>query len=196
MIAENDRRATLGFRVKAGSAVSIVIDGSVRSPHLCETQVINLSDPRDPETRQPYHAAMGVLEMNATKLKRRVQSMRRATQESIVDLLKRFTDNGYGIRRAALGVGSVINPDSIANPHIRAHALEGRLFRTTLEAALQSRGIQCAVFIERDTYSTASNLLRQSHTQIHRTLAHLGRSVNGPWRADQKLAALAAWMSL
>jgi hypothetical protein len=189
-------RATLGFRVKSGSAVSIVIDGSIRSPHLCQIRVIDLSDPRDPETRQPYHAAMGVLEMNARKLKRRVQSVRRATEQSIVDLLKRYTDNGYGIRRAALVVGSVIDPGSIANPHIRAHALEGRLFRTTLEAALQSRGIQCAVFIERDTYSTASNLLRQSHTQIHRTLAHLGRSVNGPWRADQKLAALAAWMSL
>jgi len=189
-------RGTLGFRVKSGSAVSILIDGSVRSPHLCETQVIDLSDPRNPETRQPYHAAMGVLETNASKLERRMQSIRRATEKSIVDLLKRYTDNGYAIRRAALVVGSVIDPDSIANPHIRAHALEGRLFRPTLEAALQSRGIQCAIFIEHDTYPTASNLLRQSRTQIQRTLAHLGRSVNGPWRADEKLAALAAWMSL
>ena len=189
-------RATLGFRVKSGSAVSIVIDGSVRSPHLCETQVINLSDPRNPETRQPYHAAMRVLEMNATKLKRRVQSVRQVTEKPIPDLLKRCTNNGYSVRRAALVVGSVIDPDSIANPHIRAHALEGRLFRTTLEAALQSCGIQCAIFIERDAYPTASNLLGQSRTQIQRTLAHLGRSVDGPWRADQKLAALAAWMSL
>src|SRR5712691_4404670 len=144
-------RTTLGFRVKSGWAVSILIDGSVRSPHLCESQVIDLSDPRNPETRQPYHAAMGVLEMNATKLKRRVQSVRQATEKSVVDLLKRCTDNEYAIRRAALVVGSVIDPDSIANPHIRAHALEGCLFRTTLEAALQSRGIQCAIFIERDT---------------------------------------------
>ena len=189
-------RATLGFRVKSGWAVSILIDGSVRSPHLCGSQVINLSDPRNPETRQPYHAAMGVLETNARKLKRRMQSIRRATEKSIVDLLKRCTDNGYAIRRAALVVGSVIDPDSIANPHIRAHALEGRLFRTTLETALQSHGIQCAIFIERDTYVTASNVLRQSRTHIQRTLAHLSRSVNGPWRADQKLAALAAWMSL
>jgi hypothetical protein len=189
-------RATLGFRVKSGSAVSILIDGSVRSPHLCESRVINLSDPRNPEMRQPYHAAMGMLETNATKLKRRMQSVRQATEKSIVDLLKRCTDNGYAIRRAALVVGSVIDPDSIANPHIRAHALEGRLFRATLEAALQSRGIQCAIFIERDTYPTASNLLRQSRTQMQQTLAGLRRSVNGPWRADQKLAALAAWMSM
>ena len=189
-------RAALGFRVRSGSAVSILIDGSVRSPHLCESQVIDLSDPRDPEMRQPYHAATGMLEMNATKLKHRVQGVRRATEKSIVDLLKRCTDNGYAIRRAALVVGSVIDPDSIANPHIRAHALEGCLFRTTLEAALQSCGIQCAIFIERDMYQTASNLLHQPRTQIQRTLVDLGRSVSGPWRADQKVAALAAWMSL
>ena len=189
-------RATLGFRVKSGWAVSVLISGSARSPHLCESEPINLSDPRNPETRQPYHAAMGRLETDTTKLKRRMQSVRQATEKSVVDLLKRCTDRGYKVRRAALVVGSVIDPASIANPHIRAHALEGRLFRTTLETALQSRGIQCTIFIEPDTYAAASKLLGQSRTQIQRTLAHLGRSVNGPWRADQKLAALAAWMSL
>ena len=182
--------------MKSGWAVSILISGSARSPHLCESDAVNLSDPRNPEMRQPYHAAMGRLETNVTKLQRRAQSVRRATEQSIVDLLKRCADNGYAIRRAALVVGSMIDPDSIANPHIRAHALEGRLFRTTLETALQSREIQYAIFIERDTYAAASKLLGQSRTQIQRTLAHLGRSVNGPWRADQKLAALAAWMSL
>jgi len=182
--------------VKSGWAVSILIGGSARSPRLCESDAINLSDPRNPEMRQPYHATTGVLETETTKLKRCMQSVRQATEKSVVDLLKRCTDRGYKVRRAVLVVGSVIDPDSIANPHIRAHALEGRLFRVTLEAALQSRGIQCAIFIERDTYAAASKLLGQSRTQIQRTLAHLGRSVKGPWRADQKLAALAAWMSL
>jgi len=151
--------------VKSGWAVSILIGGSARSPHLCESDAINLSDPRNPETRQPYHAAMGRLEMDTTKLKRRMQSVRHATEKSVVDLLKRCADKGYKVRRAALVVGSVIDPDSIANPHIRAHALEGRLFRTTLETALQLHGIQCAIFIERDTYAAASKLLGQSHTQ-------------------------------
>ena len=189
-------RAALGFRVKSGWAISILIGGSARSPHLRESDAINLSDPRNPEMRQPYHAAMGMLETDTTKLKRRMQSVRQATEKSVVDLLNRCSHNGYAIRRAALVVGSVIDPESIANPHIRAHALEGRLFRTTLETTLQSCGVQCAIFIERDTYAAASKLLGQSHTQIQRTLVHLGRSVNGAWRADQKLAALATWISL
>jgi hypothetical protein len=186
----------LGFRVKSGWAVSILIGGSLRSPRLCKSCVIDLCDPRNPETRQPYHAAMGKLETNAATLKRRVQSVRRATKRSIADLIQRCADNGCAIHRAALVVGSVIDPKSIANPHIRAHALEGRLFRTVLEDALRSRGIQCAIFTERDVYPRASNVLGQSPIQIRRTITELGRSASGPWRADQKVAAVAAWTSL
>jgi hypothetical protein len=186
----------LGFRVKSGWTVLVLVDGSVRSPHLCKSDVLNLSDPCNPETQQPYHAAMGKLETNAAKLKRRVQSVRRATEKSIADLIQRCADDGCAIHRAALVVGSVIDPESIANPHIRAHALEGRLFRTVLEDALRSRGIQCAIFTERDVYPRASNLLGQPPVQIRKMLAELGRLVNGPWRADQKVAAVAAWASL
>ena len=186
----------LGCRVKSGWTVLVFIDGSLRSPHLWKSDVLNLSDPRNPETRQPYHAAMGKLETNAATLKRRMQSVRRATERSIADLFRRLTDAGCAIHRAALVVGSVIDPESIANPHIRAHALEGRLFRTVLEDALRSREIQCAIFTEREVYPRASNLLGRSPGQIRRAIAELGHSANGPWRADQKVAALAAWMSL
>jgi hypothetical protein len=189
-------RAALGFRVKSGWAVAILISGSARSPHLCDSCVVNLSDPCNPETRQPYHATMGMLETNAGKLKRRTQSIRRTTAKSVVDLLQRYADDDCKIRFAGLVVGSVIDPGAITNPHIRAHALEGRLFRTTLEAALQSRGIRCAIFTERDAYAEAAKTLDKSPAQIKRVLTRLGDATNGPWRAEQKLAALVAWMSL
>src|SRR5713101_7853143 len=76
-------RAALGFRVKSGWAISILIGGSARSPHLRESDAINLSDPRNPEMRQPYHAAMGMLETDTTKLKRRMQSVRQATENPL-----------------------------------------------------------------------------------------------------------------
>ena len=120
----------------------------------------------------------------------------RATERSIADLIQRCADDGCAIHRAALVVGSLIDPESIANPHIRAHALEGRLFRTVLEDALRSRGIQCAIFTEREVYPRASNLLGQSPVQLRKAIAELGHFVSGPWRADQKVAALAAWTSL
>jgi hypothetical protein len=186
--------AALGFRVKSGWAVAVLISGSVGSPKLCDSCEINLSDPRDPATRQPYHAAMGRLETSASKLKRRTQSVRRATTKSVADHLRRYAN--YKIRSAGLVVGSTIDPDLIANPHIRAHALEGRLFRMTLAAALRSRRIRCAIFTERDVYATAAKALGKSPAQIKYTVTNLGESTSGPWRAEQKLAALAAWMSL
>ena len=189
------RRAALGFRVKSGWAAAVIVEGSTAA-RLCANEVINLSDPHQPETQQPYHASTGKLETNETKLKRRAEIVRRATEKSIVDLVKRCSDNGYAIRRAALVVGSVIDPDLIANPHIRAHALEGRLFRMTLETELQACGIRCAVFRERDIYAAAAKSLGQSPTQIKRALTDLGHSAGGPWRAEQKLAALAAWLLL
>jgi hypothetical protein len=190
------RKAALGFRVKSGWAASVLLAGSVRAPELCDSRVIELSDPRDPTTRQPYHAAMGRLETNAVELKRRTQSVNRTAKKAVAVLLQRSTDNGYTIPRAGLVVGSQINPDKIANPHIRAHALEGRLFRTTLETALVSQRIRCSVFTERDAYSEAANILGQSPERIKRAIVELSRAANGPWRADQKMAALAAWMSL
>lgn len=91
-------------------------------------------------------------------------------------------------------MGSVIgDPHSIANPHIRAHALEGQLFRTTLAAALRARGIRSAVFRERDIYAAATKSHGRSPEQIKRALVALGNSTR-PWRGEQKLAALAAWL--
>jgi hypothetical protein len=51
--------AALGFRVKSGWAAAVLLSGPVRSPRLCDNRAIDLSDARFPETRQPYHAAMG-----------------------------------------------------------------------------------------------------------------------------------------
>jgi hypothetical protein len=190
------RQAALGFRVKSGWAASVLLAASVRAPELRDSRIIELFDPHDPATRQPYHAAMGLLETNAVKLRRRKQSVDRMAKKAVVDLLQQYTDNGYTIRHAGLVVGSRINPDAIANPHIRAHALEGRLFRTTLETALRSQGVHCLVFTERNAYAEAAKILSQSPERIKLAIAELGRSVKGAWRADQKMAALAAWVSL
>ena len=84
-------QGVLGFRVKSGRAVFVLIESSIRTPRLRQSDVISLSDPRNPDTRQPYHAAMGKLETNAATLRRRVQSVRRATERSIADLIPRWT---------------------------------------------------------------------------------------------------------
>ena len=63
--------AGLGFRVKSGWAAVVLLTDTAHSPQLSDVSRIELCDPRLPETRQPYHAAMGKLETDSTKLSRR-----------------------------------------------------------------------------------------------------------------------------
>jgi hypothetical protein len=51
--------AGLGFRVKSGWAAVVVLTDTADSLQLSDVSRIDLCDPRLPETRQPYHAAMG-----------------------------------------------------------------------------------------------------------------------------------------
>jgi len=90
----------------------------------------------------------------------------------------------------------VIDPARIANDHIRAHALEGRLFRTVLERAVRSFRLPCAVMVERGAYATAADRFKRRENDVKRAVTELGRAIAGPWRADEKTAALAAWMAL
>src|SRR6266566_6949104 len=148
--------AALGFRVKSGWAAAVLLKGSARSPQLCDVQRIDLSDPRFPETRQPYHAAMGRLETDTKKISRRVDVVRRITEKSIAKLLAGYRQQNFTIKRAALVVGSQIDPRSVANAHIRAHALEGQLFRSVLQESLHAHCIVTDVLIERDAYARAA----------------------------------------
>jgi hypothetical protein len=188
--------AALGFRVKSGLAAGVLVTGSIHSPQLCDVRRIDLCDPRLPATRQPYHAAMGKLETDMRKINPRRHVVRRLAEQSIAELLARYRQNGYRIRRAALVMGSQIDPDSIVNPHVRAHAFEGRVFRSVLQQALEGHRIRTDIFIERDAYGIAAVELNRSDENVRRALQNFGRDTEAPWRAEQKLAALAAWLAL
>ena len=188
--------AALGCRVKSGWAAAVLLNGSARSPRLCDVQRIDFSDPQLPETRQPYHAGMGRLETDMKKISRRVDIVRRITKKSIAKLLAGYRQQNFTIKRAAFVVGSQIDPHSVTNPHIRAHALEGQLFRSVLQESLHGHGIRTEVLLEREAYGKAAVELKQSNENVRCMIQNLGRDAKASWRAEQKLAALAAWFAL
>jgi hypothetical protein len=190
------RTVAPGLRVKSGWAAVVLLTGPIDSPRLCDNRVIDLSDSRFPETRQPYHAAMGKLETDAKEISRRTDIVHRTAKKSVTKLLTEYRHKGYTITRASLVVGSQIDPATIANPHIRAHAFEGRLFRLALEQALNAHGIRTVILLERDAYDKATAQLKQPIDDVRRTIKNFGPFADGPWRTEQKFAALAAWLAL
>lgn len=192
----NAETAALGFRVKSGWAAVVLLSGPIDSPASRDNRVIDLSDPQVPETRQPYHATFGQLETDAKKTNRRTDIVHRVTKQSVTKLLSDYRRKGYSITRASLVVGSQRDPATIANPHIRAHTLEGQLFRSALEQALNAHGIRTAILLERDAYVTAGAQLKRPHDDVRQTIQNLRRSSDGSWRTEQKLAAVGAWLAL
>jgi hypothetical protein len=188
--------AAIGFRVKSGWATAVLLEGPAASPRVVDRQAVELCDPRVPESRQPYHAGFGTLEEDALEIRRRTSVVRRVAGKSLKALLEVYRSLGCIPRSAALVVGSLIDPGAIANPHIRAHALEGQLFRTVLAEALKPSGLSCIAIVEREVYGKAAGALGLKEDEVKRTASALGRGVGGPWRADEKLAAAAAWMLL
>jgi len=189
-------KAGLGFRIKSGWAAAVLLTGSTGSPKLYRSFAVDLCDPSQPATRQPYHARMGQLETDPAKVQRRGQIVRRLTNQSITKIMAECRASQLKVQRAVLVVGSVIDPGLVANQHIRAHAFEGQLFRTAVERGLRRCRIGTFVVVEREAYEKAASGLKKPVKQIKRTIELLGMDTKGPWRAEQKLAALGAWLAL
>jgi hypothetical protein len=104
--------------------------------------------------------------------------------------------DGHALAGIGIVVGSLIDPAEIANDHIRIHALEGQLFRGVVHGAASRQKLPSAIWRERDLYGIASTTLKLTEPELRQVLASLGKDRSGPWRAEHKAAALAAWLVL
>jgi hypothetical protein len=186
--------SAFGFTVKSGWAAAVVVDGSGDSPAVVASRRIELSDPSDAHARQPYHAAAGTARKPGPQLDKLIAAVETFGRESVAVFIREQENTGRRFEGAGIVVGSLIDPGDIANDHIRIHALEGQLFRGIVKAATDRRHLASAVWRERDLYGFAATSLKRSESDLRQTLSGLGRSVGGPWRAEQKAAALAAWL--
>lgn len=186
----------LGFRVKSGFAVAIALSEGAAGPTLLARRIVALSDPKIEETKQPYHNGVGTAQEDAKEIARLTKIIERCALGSVKGLLAEEPFTRLRCRGAGLVVGSVIDPARVGNLHIRAHASEGRLFRTVLEEALRAQGIRCTVIVDKTLGAQALKALRRPESQIRRIVGGLGATLDGPWRAEEKAAATAAWMML
>jgi hypothetical protein len=186
----------IGFTVKSGWASAVLVGGSPTSPRVVDSRRVDLSDPAMPESRQPYHAGFGSAREARRDLSRSIAAVKRFGRHSVTALIRQYQAAGHQVRGAGVIVGSLIDPERIANEHIRIHALEGQLFRGVVYDAAVRMGLSCSIWRDRDLLAAAAAILKQPERTLRDAVATLGRDVGGPWRAEQKAAALAAWLVL
>jgi len=187
--------AAVGFTVKSGWTAAVLLGGSKDAPEVLDCKRVEISDPNIPDAKQPYHAGFGTARDAGDELKRLVSSVKSYGRKSVKVVLREYAKHGT-LKAAGVVVGSLIDPNTIGNDHIRIHAMEGQLFRGVVIDAAEKSGFKCTVIRERDLYADAAKRLKKSESAIRRTLTAIGREVDGGWRSEQKAAALIAWVLL
>jgi hypothetical protein len=188
-------RTAVGFTIKTGWTCAVLIAGGA-TPRVLDRTRLDLSDPAIPESRQPYHVGFGTARKAGRELSQLIASVKSFGHHSVVGLLDRYHAEGHQLAGVGIVVGSLIDPERLANEHMRIHGLEGQLFRRVVEDAVAGRGLAPMVCRERDIYGLAETRLRKSSQAIRDEIAAIGKAAAGPWRAEHKMATIAAWLVL
>jgi hypothetical protein len=188
--------SAVGFTVKSGWACEVLLAGPLRSPRLVDSRRVELCDPANPKARQPYHASFGTARKAGADLSALIASVKQFGRRSVTNAIRARQKDGLALTGIGIVVGSLIDPAEIANDHIRIHALEGQLFRAIVQGAADRLKLPSSMWRERDLYGVASTTLKRTEPELRQALASLGKDWSGPWRAEHKAAALAAWIVL
>lgn len=184
---------TLGLRIKSGFAVAIVAAGDGRSWTILSRHHVALSDRAEPYSRFPFHPGIDLEGPVAEETAQRALATVKTTAKREIAAL---VEAEAPIAGATLVVGSLIDPAKIANPHMRAHASEGALFRDVVCAELDAHGIPHRNMLERDAYTFVAQQINCDEAKLRADVDQHGKKLVKPWRAEEKLAALAAYWQL
>ena len=183
----------IGLRIKSGFAIAAIVNDGADGFVIEALRKVLLSSEALPQSRFPYHPTIELPQRQGAALSgKAVKEVRRIAAQEMRKVLAEFA----GIERAGMVVGSVIDPDSLGNPHVRVHALEGKLFREVVAEALAQEQIHCGVLVERDAYAKAAADVASSEPKLRTEIAALGHGRIKPWRSEEKLATLAARWSM
>jgi len=189
--------AMLGFRVKTGRAIVVALLGPAANPRILFRREVPLCDPKVPQSRQPYHGAiMPFVPATPEAVARGRKVAQRVAMAAVRGLAAELRAAGLRLARVGLVVAS--NPDvkKIGSSHVRAHALEGIFFREVLEAGARACRVPSTLVLERQAFARTAAALRCRDAELRRVLARFGEQMGSPWRAEEKSAALGAWLAL
>lgn len=190
-------QSSIGLRVKTGRAIAVVLGGPIEAPHVLLRAELNLTDSKRPATAQPYHEFLDLpWDRTEIEVKPIAIAIAKVATSSLKEVVDQMLTRDLKIRHAGIVGAPARDLRKIGSTHIRAHAAEGVLFREVLETAAERNHLEFRSFPEREIEKLAASELGCSLTDLAEQIVEIGRAWGRPWRADEKLAAMAAWLML
>ena len=149
---------------------------------------------------QPYHAAEEMpVEDARLYLERCARASSRRASGAVSRLVEDTRAQGYDLAGGALLLASgrpLPALESVLASHALIHTADGEHFREAILRACKDSGFEVLRIKERDVAPSAAKRFRTTEAEVLRQVAEAGRGLGAPWRADEKLAALVAWLAL
>jgi len=187
----------VGIRIKTGRAIAVAVAGTADAPRFVARCELLLHDPDDPDSYQPWHAALDQPPPRAQAIVARLTRVVHAAAERALDgLWRELAAAAATPRGAGLVVASRTDPASVRSAHLHAHAAEGRLFFDAVRCALEQRRLAPLVLVEKTAAAEAAQVAGVPAKQLAEAAAALRAAAGAPWRTEERSAALAALAAL
>ena len=161
---------------------------------------VEMADPRAPESKQPYHAVEALaVGLAAERLAGWAQAAENRATDALDEIRSRLQRAGH--RLAGLGIldaagrkgGSL---EAILASHALIHAADGEHFRTAIAGAAARLGLPAVRVAARALPAQAAAAGGETADALVGRVKAAGRALGPPWTADQKSAAMLAWLVL
>lgn len=178
----------------------MAVAGTPARPEILDRRRIEIADPGIKGSGQPYHAAE---EMPLPKARRYLEHCERASarlaQRAVADLMEDVRAKGYALAGCALLLASgrpLPALESVLASHALIHTADGEHFRDALMRACGHADLDVLRIREREVAKVSAARFRITEAEVMRHVGEAGKAIGAPWRADEKLAALVAWLAL
>jgi hypothetical protein len=199
-VASVAEAAALGVRAHSGWAVVVAVAGSPSKPIVLERRRVETADASIPGSKQPYHAAE---RLDPRKAEGLIERCRDSSTQLTTAAMKALVAELAGSGRTVVGTGILFAsgrplPElaAILQSHALIHTAEGEFFREALVRASGHCSLPVTRVKEREVWDRGAALFRLEASDLQLRINELGRSLGPPWRQDEKLASLAAWIAL
>ncbi len=200
-------RAAVGIFTHMGWLTAVTVVKHEEFIHVVRTERIEPGDPLDREAIEPYHLAGGFRGLDRVPappdpqalIDRGVEKQRRHTLGNFRSLLQDMCELGFLIADAAILAGrgkSAATLDKVLASHAQIHIAEGNSVRQAVDAALEQLGVRVAWLDRKNLFETANEVLALEESELTAKLTSIRPEITSPWRKEERLCAIAAWVSL
>jgi hypothetical protein len=197
-------RIGLGFRARKGGGVVVGVAADGAPPRVALSTFLPTAAADDRLALAPYGVAAEMAQIAPDGVSTAVAEGRKRQAElaakGLDEIVRALNTAGFEPIVAALLINRAgwitdLLAYSLAWPeHVRV--AEGLAVRDALRVAIGRAGLAVVEWDETSLPDVASQTLGLSPAVVDANLRTLGGSVGRPWRKEQKLACLAAWLAL